>query len=223
MTEYVDISGGADSTALALYMADKGREFELSFADTGAELPETYHTVTRLARQLGKKLVVACGGTFYQKLATRGFFLPSMRARWCTKALKVIPLDYLDGLHHIGITADEAHRMENKSRPLVAAGICREEAHKMVKKAGLLNPIYSWRSSCSCFCCPFQRIADWRGLLLHHPDLYRLAEQWEEESIANSQGHTWIQGHHLSEMRQAEEGQLKLWPEPEEPCAICAV
>jgi len=223
MSEFVDISGGCDSTALALYMADKGADFELAFADTGAEFPETYHTVTRVARHIGKKLAVACGGTFYQKLATFGFFLPSMKGRWCTRSLKVMPLEYLEGTHHIGITADEAHRMPEKSRPLVGAGICREDARKMVKKAGLLNPIYLWRSSCSCFCCPFQRRGDWKGLLANHPDLFRLAEQWEEESILNSQGHTWVKGHRLSEIRKGEEGQLRLWPEPEEPCVICRI
>ncbi len=49
--KYVAVSGGADSTALALLMHERGEEFEMVFADTGAELPETYYTLARLARE----------------------------------------------------------------------------------------------------------------------------------------------------------------------------
>jgi 3'-phosphoadenosine 5'-phosphosulfate sulfotransferase (PAPS reductase)/FAD synthetase len=38
---YVSLSGGADSTALAILLKERGEEFEMVFADTGAELPET--------------------------------------------------------------------------------------------------------------------------------------------------------------------------------------
>ncbi|MYE56769.1 MAG: phosphoadenosine phosphosulfate reductase family protein, partial [Acidimicrobiaceae bacterium] len=36
------ISGGKDSSALAVYMRDRVPEMEYFFCDTGAELPETY-------------------------------------------------------------------------------------------------------------------------------------------------------------------------------------
>ena len=226
--EYVSISGGADSTALALYMHDQGHQFELVFADTGAELPETYWCVSAVAQHIKHSLVVVSGGTFFQRLAVRKYYLPAARRRWCTAELKIRPLEYLEGLHHIGICAGEEHRMPEVSRPLVKAGISRQDARKMAKKKGLLNPIYQWRSHTSCFCCPFQRIADWRGLLIQHPDLYRLAEQWE--TIARAVGRemevppvTWIDNHTLTGLREAEEHQLKFWPEPEEPCAICTV
>ena len=35
------LSGGKDSSALAIYLRDKVPEMEYFFADTGAELPET--------------------------------------------------------------------------------------------------------------------------------------------------------------------------------------
>ena len=42
------ISGGKDSSALAVYMRDKIPDMEYFFCDTGAELPETYEYLTRL-------------------------------------------------------------------------------------------------------------------------------------------------------------------------------
>jgi len=52
---FVSFSGGADSTALAIYLADRGQDFTLLMADTGAELPETYWIAPRVARELGSR------------------------------------------------------------------------------------------------------------------------------------------------------------------------
>ena len=42
------ISGGKDSSALAIYMRGKVPEMEYFFCDTGSELPETYEYLQRL-------------------------------------------------------------------------------------------------------------------------------------------------------------------------------
>ena len=42
------LSGGKDSTALAIYMRDRVPEMEYFFCDTGAELPETYEYLAKL-------------------------------------------------------------------------------------------------------------------------------------------------------------------------------
>ncbi len=49
------LSGGKDSSALAIYMRDKVPEMEYAFCDTGKELPETYEFLDRLETFLGKK------------------------------------------------------------------------------------------------------------------------------------------------------------------------
>lgn len=225
-TPFVSFSGGADSTALAIYLADKKVNFALLFADTGAELPETYWIVPRVAQALGKTLRVVSGPTFFQRLTARGFFLPNFAARWCTRELKVTPLDAASGGPGnilVGICADEDHRMPNAQRPLVDAGISKRDARKLCESRGLLNPVYQWRSSCSCFCCPFQSPWDWRHLLTEHPDLYALAEEWERQSIASSKnGHTWSERFSLRQLRVASEAQMELFATPRgEACAIC--
>ena len=60
------ISGGKDSSALAVYLRDSVPEMEYFFCDTGAELPETYEYLTRLEVILGKRVAastLAAGST----------------------------------------------------------------------------------------------------------------------------------------------------------------
>lgn len=230
------VSGGAHSTAMALYMADQGEDFDLMFADTGAELPENYWLLPRLAKHLGRELHVVSGGSMFQWLNSFGYMLPSPKFRWCTRILKQAPQDYFAEAHAatevcVGIRADEPRRQKKwKPRsgdhafrwPLVEACLGKEDVLAICRKAGLLNPVYDWRSSVSCFCCPFQRKGDWLGLLKHHPTLFKVAEEWEERSIeATVKGFTW--GYRpLKVLRKMDEEQLRLWPEPrEEPCLIC--
>jgi hypothetical protein len=123
----------------------------------------------------------------------------------------------------VGICADEAHRMTDAYRPLVDAGITKKEARELCEEYGLVNPVYKWRSSCSCFCCPFQKKQDWKNLLEWHPDLYALAESWEEMSILTSPtGFTWNDSFSLKQLREADEAQFRLFPDCRETaCAIC--
>lgn len=53
----LSLSGGKDSTALAVYMRDKVPEMEYVFMDTGEELAETYEYLERIESYLGKPIV----------------------------------------------------------------------------------------------------------------------------------------------------------------------
>ena len=50
------LSGGKDSSALAVYMRDRVPDMEYFFSDTGKELPETYEFLDRLEVFLGKPI-----------------------------------------------------------------------------------------------------------------------------------------------------------------------
>lgn len=234
----VAVSGGADSTAMALLLHERGEDFEMEFSDTGAELPEVYWLLPRLAAYVGKPLHVVSGGSFFQHLALYGYMLPGAKLRWCTRVLKQVPQDAFAvsfGATEVcvGIRADEPRRQKRwKPRkgeheftwPLVDAGLGKAEVLALCERHGMLNPVYQWRSSVSCFCCPFQRKGDWLGMLKHHPTLFKVAEEWEANSIAHTvKGYTWAHWP-LKALREADEEQLRLWPEPrEEPCVICTL
>ena len=57
MRHILNLSGGKDSTALAIYMKDKVPEMEYVFCDTGKELAETYQYLKRIEAFLGKSIV----------------------------------------------------------------------------------------------------------------------------------------------------------------------
>ena len=108
----LSLSGGKDSTALALYMRDRVPEMEYVFCDTKKELPETYEYLDKIEAYLGKPIVRLCDERgFDHWLEVYGGFLPSSQMRWCTKMLKIRPFEKYVGddeiLMYVGIRADE--------------------------------------------------------------------------------------------------------------------
>ena len=125
----VPLSGGKDSTALAVYMLDAHGDLPLEFVftDTGAELPETYSYLKRFeaifsvevnrltALDLPELKVRSKGGrrSPFDVVLNEVYsgFLPNPQARWCTRMLKIKPFEYFVGedeaYSYIGIRADE--------------------------------------------------------------------------------------------------------------------
>ena len=109
------ISGGKDSSAMAVYMRERVPEMEYFFCDTGAELPETYQYLDKLEVTLGKpiaRLNSKKGFDHYFELY-RGT-LPSPNMRWCTKKMKIEPIEEWVGqdevISYVAIRADESSR-----------------------------------------------------------------------------------------------------------------
>jgi len=117
------ISGGKDSTALALALTEAEIEARLVFADTGWEHESTYDHLEYLRGVLGPIDVVRGPNTFTDVVKIHKMF-PSQRkvlgggARFCTSELKVLPIikylveiagDNPDSLiNAVGIRADES-------------------------------------------------------------------------------------------------------------------
>src|SRR4051794_33460096 len=95
------ISGGKDSAALAIYLANRYPQIDLEyyFMDTGKELDETYQFIDDLEVFLGKKIerLEAAKNSpvapFDHYLSMYGGYLPSPAARWCTRKLKLEPFE----------------------------------------------------------------------------------------------------------------------------------
>lgn len=208
------LSGGKDSSALAIYLRDRIPEMEYFFSDTGAELPETLEFIDLLEDYLGKPIVrlnAKRGFEYYLQL--NGNFLPTAKTRWCTSDLKIRPFEeYVkndEAITYVGIRADEPHRIgylstkQNISAkyPFIEDGITRDIVEDILKSSGLGMPkYYDWRSRSGCYFCFFQRKDEWIKLAQRHPDLFEKAKEYEKYHRDAGRQHTWSQGECLDDM-----------------------
>jgi 3'-phosphoadenosine 5'-phosphosulfate sulfotransferase (PAPS reductase)/FAD synthetase len=206
------LSGGKDSSALAIYMRDRVPEMEYFFTDTGAELPETYEFLDRLEGFLGKKIErLSSERDFDHLLMVKDNFLPSPNTRWCTRELKIEPFERWIGddpaISYIGIRADEP-RDGYKGKPNIKpvfpfkeAGLGIADIQRILTESGLGIPdYYKWRSRSGCYFCFFQRKSEWVGLAKHHPDLFERAKAYEKQATDGASAYTWSQGETLDQL-----------------------
>ena len=226
------ISGGKDSTALAIYMRDKIPDMEYFFCDTGSELPETYDYLHLLEKYLGKPIVRIGepedkGERYFNYwLDMNGNFLPSSRQRWCTVVLKIKPIEaYLGSkntISYVAIRADEDNRKgyikPSKGNieveyPFIDAGINKAGVYKILDDAGIgLPKYYEWRTRSGCYFCFFQRKFEWVGLMEKHPDLFKKAMQYEKFDSKTGKKFTWIEEESLEELSRPERvAEIKAW------------
>ena len=210
----LSLSGGKDSTALAVYMRDRVSEMEYVFCDTEKELPETYEYLDRVEAYLGKPIVRLKhdGRGFDHWLTVYGGYLPSTRMRWCTKHLKIKPYEYYVGdapvKSYIGIRADEQRGGYISRKPNITAvypfkedGITKRDVYRILERAGMgLPEYYSWRSRSGCYFCFFQQGIEWVGLLENHPSLFEQARHYEETCSTGERKFTWRQRESLDEL-----------------------
>lgn len=209
------LSGGKDSSALAIYMLDKGIDMEYVFCDTEKELDETYEYLNKLESYLGKQITIlkySDGYGFDDILKIKNGYLPSPESRWCTEYLKLKPYEqYLSNdnvVSYVGIRADEQHRkgyISTKTNittkfPFIEDNIRKEDVIRILKESGLGIPdYYSWRSRSGCYFCFFQQKREWVGLYEHHPELYAKAMEYEKLDPISGISYTWMQNESLKE------------------------
>ena len=212
------ISGGKDSAALAIYMRDRVPGMEYFFCDTGSELPETYEYLQRLEAVLGKPIVrLNPDKDFDHWLWVYQGTLPSPQMRWCTKMLKIKPLEAWIGddpaITYIAIRADERREGYISHKPNISArfpfkedGIDKPGVTSILEQAGVgLPSYYEWRTRSGCYFCFFQRKAEWVGLADRHPDLFEKAIAYEdkvsfESSAMEGRKYTWSGKESLTEL-----------------------
>jgi 3'-phosphoadenosine 5'-phosphosulfate sulfotransferase (PAPS reductase)/FAD synthetase len=211
------LSGGKDSTALAIYLRDKVPQMEYAFCDTQKELPETYEYLDRLQAYLGKPI--------HRLNPTRGFdhwleryggYLPSSRMRWCTRMLKLKPFEEFVGddsvISYVAIRADEDREGYISTKPNIKpvfpfkeAGITYVDVMRILDESGLgLPKYYEWRTRSGCYFCFFQRKAEWVGLKERHPDLFEAAKKYETIKEVEGVRYTWSERESLEELAAPE-------------------
>ena len=210
------LSGGKDSSALALYVQETRPDIQVEyfFTDTGYELPETNEFIDKLEAKLGHIHRLNAGSQngiegrgeleFSSLLRKNGNFLPSQRDRWCTVELKLKPFErWVDTFiaqgysvkNYVGIRADEPNRSGFMTiekpietvMPFREDGIVKSDIVNILRRNGLdLPDYYRWRSRSGCSFCFYQQKIEWLKLMEHHPDLFKEAKAFEKGDEASS-------------------------------------
>ncbi len=213
----LSLSGGKDSTALAIYMRDRVPNMEYAFCDTHKELPETYEYLDKLEAYIGKKIErLSAERGFDHWLSIYGGYLPSTRMRWCTKMLKIKPFEEYVGddevLLYVGIRADENRQAYVSTKPNIKAimpfkddDIDLAGVNRILEASGIgLPSYYEWRTRSGCYFCFFQRKKEWAELSRRHPELFDEAKKYEKYDEENGVRYTWNQKESLDELASPE-------------------
>jgi 3'-phosphoadenosine 5'-phosphosulfate sulfotransferase (PAPS reductase)/FAD synthetase len=214
----LSLSGGKDSTALAVYMKDKIPNVEYVFCDTGEELKEIYAYLDKLEAYLEQPIIrLNPDRPFSHYLQIFNGVLPDVRTRWCTRVLKIKPFeDYVGNdqvYSYIAIRADELQRKGYISTkpnitpiyPFIDDFKYKEDIFKILEESGIGVPeYYKWRSRSGCYFCFFQQKKEWVGLREHHPELYEKAKQFEKFDPKTGKRFSWNQNESLTELEQPE-------------------
>ncbi len=192
MKHVVALSGGKDSTAMALRLAEiEPRDYVYVCTPTGDELPEMFEHWRNLGKLLGKPLLPIMGGTL-NGLIEKQNALPNWRQRWCTRMLKIDP--YAAWLikqggeitSYVGLRADEEERLGviypniTNRFPMREWGWTIKNVFQYLDAKGVTVP-----KRTDCARCFFQRIGEWWDLWRDYPEIFANAES-QEASI----GHT---------------------------------
>ena len=213
----LSLSGGKDSTALAIYMRDRVEDMEYIFCDTGEELPETYEYLDKLEAYLHHDIVrLNPERPFSHYLELYNGVLPDPRTRWCTRMLKIKPFERYVGedlvYSYVGIRADENRTGYISTKENIVAcfpfkddGICRADVERILEESGLgLPSYYRWRSRSGCYFCFYQQRQEWANLLEEHPDLFVKAKNFEKENADTGERFTWVSSESLGELAEPE-------------------
>lgn len=224
------LSGGKDSTALAIHVMRNYPEIhekiEYYFTDTGTELEEIYEYLDKLEKYLGKKIqLIKATVEEGKKLGFRAVevgdeqvpfddvlydkfngFLPAPNARWCTRYLKIEPMEKWIGedycVSYIGIRADEPQRVGYDAKgkknvnitgvyPFKDDNIGIREVFKILEESVGMPEYYKWKTRSGCFFCFYQRRVEYAVLYFLYPELFRASKKYETEH-ADGRKFSWV-------------------------------
>lgn len=198
----IGVSGGADSTALAILLKHlfPDQQIDYVFTDTHAEAEALYANLDKLEQFLGITINrLAHEKGLYGVIEQYNGFLPSMKARWCTRELKIIPyqswvrsvLQEGQILHSfVGIRADEEQRhglIVSNGRlishfPFQDLGVCRDGVFQILQETVGIPGFYAGRTRSGCSVCPFMRRSELLATLRWEPAAFDKAAACEKLS-----------------------------------------
>ena len=193
MKHIVGLSGGKDSTALALRLAEvEPRKYIYICNETGNELPDMKAHWDKLENILGEPIQRVRHARSLIEEIEKINMLPNVFARWCTIRLKIEPtIDYFESLPagstlYVGLRADEMDRKGLYGEDITVRFPMREwnwnekDVWDYLNSKGICIP-----KRTDCALCPYQRLGEWRDLYENYPDLYA-----EGVALEKKIGHT---------------------------------
>lgn len=189
------ISGGKDSVAMAVLLAEGHPEIKFTWActPTGNEPPEWFAHMRLLRERIGPITPIMYPGGL-GALITKWQALPNWRQRWCTRVLKIEPFaEFLTqnapAKFYVGLRADEVDREGGDYQkvpevemifPLRGAGMGIADVRQFLIDRSIVIPRRT-----DCMLCFFQRLIEWHELWRDNLEAYLEGERYEAET-----GHT---------------------------------
>ncbi len=195
MRHIVALSGGKDSTAMALRLAEIApQDYIYICTPTGDEPPAMFDHWRKISEMLGQPIHPLMHRGGLAGLIESQQALPNWRQRWCTRILKIEPYAMLlikaaPCVSYVGLRADEeereggdyAHVPNVEMRfPMREWGWGLEDVLGYLQFRGVEIP-----KRTDCLKCFFQRLIEWYEFWRDHKESWLEGERWEE-----STGHT---------------------------------
>lgn len=207
MSTIVAFSGGNDSTALVLPMAELGEDFTCLFTPAGNEPADLRAHVDAVIARINRPLVEPTNLSLMFWIQ-RHQALPNFRQRWCTRQIKIEPcIAYLtsqvDPVLCVGLRADEEGRQgiygiyATYRYPLREWGWTKRDVRAYLDAQGVTVPVRT-----NCMLCYDQQLAEWWELWKSKPDEYEKGVALEAQmghTFRSAQRDTWPAG--LAELR----------------------
>jgi 3'-phosphoadenosine 5'-phosphosulfate sulfotransferase (PAPS reductase)/FAD synthetase len=206
LSYFVSVSGGLDSTALAIILSKKIPQAKYIFADTGDEFPQVYEHLSAMENILNIKIIRIRNKqyTLGEYEIERKYF-PSPGARFCTRKFKIEPIErYLKNYRPfklaIGIRADENRKgniADYAIYPLIEYNIKKCDVVTICQEKNLI-PKYPWyMSRGGCYSCFYKSKNELLGLAKYEPALFdELIER--EETVQDKRKKHFTMFEHLN-------------------------
>lgn len=190
MKHIISLSGGKDSTAMALWLVEnEPRDYTFVCTPTGNELPYMIDHWANL-ESIFNKPIIRLSTPDNLTLATlieKHKMIPNFWARFCTVLLKVEPmLEFFqsqgDCISYVGLRADEETRkgiygsIAEQRFPLRDIGWNITDVWNYLDEKNISIP-----ERTDCALCYQQRLGEWFNLLARYPDLYAEGEKIEHD------------------------------------------